>query len=112
MTVTRKDLAYYLADTLGFTVTEARTIVDLFFDQIRQTLAQGEEVKLSGFGNFVLRDKRARPGRNPKTKVPVEITARRVVTFHASQSLKGHCNPPPPPAEEVPPVPVQSHRSR
>ncbi len=112
MTVTRKDLAYHLADTLGFTVTEAGTIVDLFFDQIRQALAQGENVKLSGFGNFVLRDKRARPGRNPKTKAPVEITARRVVTFLASQSLRDHCNPPQPPAEGVPPVPVQNHTSR
>ena len=99
MTVTRKDLAYHLVDTLGFSVAEAKTLVDLFFDQIRQALAQGENVKLSGFGNFVLRDKRARPGRNPKTKAPVEITARRVVTFLASQSLRDHCNPPPPPAE-------------
>ena len=60
----------------------------MFFEEIRATLERGEEVKISGFGNFQLRDKPQRPGRNPKTGEEVPITARRVVTFHASQKLK------------------------
>ncbi len=92
MTVTKQDLTDHLYDTLGLTKAEARALVEAFFDTIQETLAQGEEVKLSGFGNFVLRDKRARPGRNPRTRDPVEIRARRVVTFHASLNLKAHCN--------------------
>lgn len=71
---------------------EAKALVEAFFDTIRLTLVQGEEVKLSGFGNFTLRDKRARPGRNPKTREPVEIRSRRVVTFHPSLKLRAHCN--------------------
>ncbi|WP_436396354.1 integration host factor subunit alpha [Acidithiobacillus ferriphilus] len=91
MTVTKQDLTDRLYETLGLSKVEAKIIVDLFFDTIRKTLARGEEVKLSGFGNFTLRDKRPRPGRNPKTGVATEISARRVVTFHASQILKDHC---------------------
>ena len=66
MTVTKMDLTNHLYDTMGFRTAEASELGDLFFDTIRQTLARGEEVKLSGFGNFGLRDKRARPGRNPR----------------------------------------------
>ena len=61
-----------------------------FFEEIRSTLARGEEIKISGFGNFQLRDKPQRPGRNPKTGEEVPITARRVVTFHASQKTQRH----------------------
>ncbi len=64
-------------------------MVEAFFDVIREALEQGDSVKLSGFGNFQLRDKPQRPGRNPKTGEEIPITARRVVTFHASQKLKG-----------------------
>jgi integration host factor subunit alpha len=63
-------------------------MVETFFDEIRNALERGEAVKLSGFGNFQLRDKPQRPGRNPKTGEEIPITARRVVTFHASQKLK------------------------
>ncbi|MDO9064965.1 MAG: integration host factor subunit alpha, partial [Sulfuricella sp.] len=63
--------------------------VESFFEEIRVSLEKGEGVKLSGFGNFELRDKPERPGRNPKTGEEIPITARRVVTFHASQKLKG-----------------------
>ena len=63
-------------------------IVETFFEEIRNALERGDEVKLSGFGNFQLRDKPQRPGRNPKTGKVIPIPARRVVTFHASQSLK------------------------
>ncbi|MBU2762375.1 integration host factor subunit alpha [Acidithiobacillus caldus] len=92
MTVTKLDLTNHLYDTIGFKKAEAAELVDLFFDTIRETLARGEEVKLSGFGNFTLRDKRARPGRNPRTRELVEISARRVVTFRASPVLKALCN--------------------
>ena len=64
-------------------------MVETFFEEIRQALEAGDTVKLSGFGNFQLRDKPQRPGRNPKTGEEIPITARRVVTFHASQKLKG-----------------------
>ena len=69
---------------------EARELVDLFFEEIRAALSSGEQVKLSGFGNFQLRDKPQRPGRNPKTGEEIPITARRVVIFRASQKLKAH----------------------
>ncbi|MFC6522942.1 integration host factor subunit alpha [Undibacterium arcticum] len=68
---------------------EAMDMVETFFDEIRNALERGEAVKLSGFGNFQLRDKPPRPGRNPKTGEAIPIAARRVVTFHASQKLKG-----------------------
>ena len=72
------------------TKNDAKEIVELFFEEIRSTLARGEEIKISGFGNFQLRDKPQRPGRNPKTGEEVPITARRVVTFHASQKTQRH----------------------
>jgi len=93
VTVTKADLADHLRDTIGLNAREAKGLVDIFFDSMRQTLASGEDVLLSGFGKFTLRDKRPRPGRNPKTGQPCEISARRVVTFHASAMLKAHCNP-------------------
>jgi integration host factor subunit alpha len=87
-TVTKAELAEALFDRLGLNKREAKDMVDGFFDEIRQALERGESVKLSGFGNFQLRDKPQRPGRNPKTGEEIAITARRVVTFHASQKLK------------------------
>jgi integration host factor subunit alpha len=87
-TMTKAELAETLFDRLGLNKREAKDMVDGFFDEIRQALERGESVKLSGFGNFQLRDKPQRPGRNPKTGEEIAITARRVVTFHASQKLK------------------------
>lgn len=87
-TVTKAELADALFERLGLNKREAKEMVDAFFDEIRRALERGESVKLSGFGNFQLRDKPQRPGRNPKTGEEIAITARRVVTFHASQKLK------------------------
>src|SRR5512132_2112239 len=87
-TMTKAELAEGLFDRLGLNKREAQDMVDGFFDEIRQALERGESVKLAGFGNFQLRDKPQRPGRNPKTGEEIAITARRVVTFHASQKLK------------------------
>jgi integration host factor subunit alpha len=72
----------------GFSRKESADLVDLVFDMIKETLGRGEKIKVSGFGNFVLRDKRQRPGRNPQTGQPIKITERRVLTFKASQILK------------------------
>ena len=88
MTITKQDLTHLLVDTVGLPAKECAALVNTLFDTIRATLATGENVKLSGFGNFTLREKRARPGRNPKNGEPVEISARRVVTFRASPKVK------------------------
>jgi integration host factor subunit alpha len=87
-TLTKAELADALFERLGLNKREAKDMVDGFFDEISQALQRGESVKLSGFGNFQLRNKPTRPGRNPKTGEEIAITARRVVTFHASQKLK------------------------
>ena len=89
MTLTKAELADLLFEKVGLNKREAKDMVEAFFDEIRVALAVGDTVKLSGFGNFQLRDKPQRPGRNPKTGEEVPISARRVVTFHASQKLKG-----------------------
>ena len=86
--LTKADLAEKLYEELGFNKREAKEIVELFFDEIRDSLESNEQVKLSGFGNFDLRDKKQRPGRNPKTGEEIPITARRVVTFRPGQKLK------------------------
>ncbi len=88
MTLTKAELADLLFEKVGLNKREAKDMVDGFFDEIRNALERGETVKLSGFGNFQLRDKPQRPGRNPKTGEEIPITARRVVTFHSSQKLK------------------------
>ncbi len=88
-TLTKAELAEMLFDRVGLNKREAKDIVDTFFEEIRDALARGEPVKLSGFGNFQVRNKPPRPGRNPKTGETIPIAARRVVTFHASQKLKG-----------------------
>jgi integration host factor subunit alpha len=87
-TLTKAELAELLFEHVGLNKREAKDMVETFFDEIRDALERGESVKLSGFGNFQLRDKPQRPGRNPKTGEEIPITARRVVTFHASQKLK------------------------
>src|SRR3970040_1189421 len=88
MTLTKAELADLLFEKVGLNKREAKDMVEAFFEEIRGALERGESVKLSGFGNFQLRDKPQRPGRNPKTGEEIPITARRVVTFHASQKLK------------------------
>ena len=88
MTVTKAEIAYFLMDEMGLTRLTSLELVNGLFDTIRETLASGENVKLSSFGNFTLRDKVARPGRNPKTGVSCEIKARRVVTFKPSLILR------------------------
>ncbi len=87
-TLTKAELAELLFEKVGLNKREAKDMVDTFFDEIRNALERGEAVKLSGFGNFQLRDKPQRPGRNPKTGEEIPISARRVVTFHASQKMK------------------------
>ena len=86
--LTKAEMAEALFDQLGLNKREARELVDLFFEEIRAALSSGEQVKLSGFGNFDLRDKNRRPGRNPKTGEEIPISARRVVTFRPGQKLK------------------------
>lgn len=87
-TLTKADLAKRLDEEIGLTNREAKEIVELFFHQISEALIQGQQVKISGFGNFTLHDKRERPGRNPRTGEEVPVSARRVVTFHCGQKLK------------------------
>ena len=87
-TLTKAELAEMLFERVGLNKREAKDMVETFFDEIRGALERGGCVKLSGFGNFQLRDKPQRPGRNPKTGEEIPISARRVVTFHASQKLK------------------------
>lgn len=86
--LTKADLAEKLYEDLGFNKREAKELVETFFDEIRESLETNEPVKLSGFGNFELRDKKQRPGRNPKTGEEIPITARRVVTFRPGQKLR------------------------
>ena len=93
-TLTKAELADLLFEVVGLNKREAKEVVDIFFEEIRETLVAGRSVKLSGFGNFQLRDKPQRPGRNPKTGEEIPIAARRVVTFHASQKLKSHVQDP------------------
>ncbi|MDE2090509.1 MAG: integration host factor subunit alpha [Gammaproteobacteria bacterium] len=88
MALTKADMAEALFEELGLNKREAKELVDLFFEEVRLALADGQQVKLSGFGNFDLRDKNQRPGRNPKTGEEIPITARRVVTFRPGQKLK------------------------
>ena len=88
MTLTKAELADLLFEKVGLNKREAKDMVESYFEEVRAALEKGESVKLSGFGNFQLRDKPQRPGRNPKTGEEIPITARRVVTFHASQKLK------------------------
>jgi len=87
-TLTKAELADLLFQRVGLNKREAKDVVESVFAEIRDTLARGETVKLSGFGNFQVRDKPPRPGRNPKTGEIIPIPARRVVTFHASQKLR------------------------
>ena len=88
MALTKADLAETLFEGLGLNKREAKEFVELFFEEVRSALETGDPVKLSGFGNFELRNKRERPGRNPKTGEEIPISARRVVTFRPGQKLR------------------------
>ena len=88
MALTKADMAEKLFEELGLNKREAKEVVELFFEEIRVALENGRQVKLSGFGNFDLREKNERPGRNPKTGEEIPISARRVVTFRSGQKLK------------------------
>jgi len=88
MALTKADLAEHLFNAVGLNKREAKELVEQFFETIRASLERGESVKLSGFGNFNLRDKSERPGRNPKTGEEIPISPRRVVTFRAGHKLK------------------------
>jgi len=87
-TITKLDLVNHLHQSLGLTKSESKDLIETFFDEIKSSLINNEEVKLSGFGNFKLIDKKSRLGRNPKTGEPATISARRVVTFRAGQKLR------------------------
>ncbi|WP_428509511.1 integration host factor subunit alpha [Roseateles sp.] len=87
-TLTKAELAELLFDKLGLNKRESKDMVEAFFDIIHSTLVRGQDVKLSGFGNFNIRRKAPRPGRNPRTGEAIPIKARDVVTFHASHKLK------------------------
>ncbi len=86
--LTKADMAEKLFQELGLNKREAKELVEMFFEEVRVSLETNRQVKLSGFGNFDLRDKSQRPGRNPKTGEEIPITARRVVTFRPGQKLK------------------------
>ena len=87
-TITKADIVDYLSNELGLNKSECKILIEDFFDEIKKSLINNEEVKLSGFGNFELINKKERPGRNPKTGEDVTITARRVVTFRAGNKLR------------------------
>jgi integration host factor subunit alpha len=86
--LTKAQLADLLFDQIGLNKRESKDMIDAFFDLIAQRLVDGKDVKLSGFGNFQIRTKAPRPGRNPRTGEAIPIQARRVVTCHASSKLK------------------------
>ena len=87
-TITKLDLVNHLNEKLGLNKVESKELVEAFFDEIKKSLINNEEVKISGFGNFKILNKRERPGRNPKTGEPAIISARRVITFKAGQKLR------------------------
>lgn len=106
MTLTKAELAESLITQVGINKKDAKELVDILFEEMRLALERGEAVKISGFGNFELRDKNQRPGRNPKTGEDVAISARRVVTFKVGQKLKARVEnpgvePPPDLADEA-----------
>jgi integration host factor subunit alpha len=90
--VTKADIIESVYEKVGFSKKEAAEIVEMVFDTIKETLERGEKIKISGFGNFIVRDKKSRVGRNPQTGEEIEISARRVLTFRPSQVLKNALN--------------------
>ena len=100
-TLTKAELADMLFERLGLNKRESKDMVEAFFELVHSTLVQGEDVKLSGFGNFNIRRKAPRPGRNPRTGESIPINARNVVTFHASHKLKAIVQGDAPPAQDL-----------
>jgi integration host factor subunit alpha len=98
--MTKADLVETIYEKIGFSRKESAEIVDLVFDLMKETLESGQKIKISGFGNFLVRPKRSRKGRNPQTGSEIQITARRVLTFKPSQVLRKALN-----AEPAPPSP-------
>lgn len=94
--MTKADIIEQIYEKVGFSKKESAEIVELVFDTMKETLERGEKIKVSGFGNFVVRRKRPRIGRNPQTGEEIEISARRVLTFRPSQVLKAMLNKPAP----------------
>lgn len=92
MAMTKADIVEALYEKIGFSKKEAADLVELVFDSIKDTLGKGEKIKISGFGNFVVREKRSRIGRNPQTGQSIEISARKVLTFRPSQVLRAEVN--------------------
>jgi integration host factor subunit alpha len=90
--VTKADIIESVYEKVGFSKKEAAEVVEMVFDTIKETLERGEKIKISGFGNFIVRDKKSRVGRNPQTGEEIEISARRVLTFRPSQVLKNALN--------------------
>ncbi|MBN1282207.1 MAG: integration host factor subunit alpha [Proteobacteria bacterium] len=90
--MTKAEIIEQIYEKVGFSKKESAEIVELVFDTMKETLERGEKIKISGFGNFVVRQKRPRIGRNPQTGEEIEITARRVLTFRPSQVLKSALN--------------------
>lgn len=90
--MTKADIVEALYEKVGFSKKEAADLVELVFDTLKGTLAKGQKIKISGFGNFVVREKRSRVGRNPQTGESIQISARRVLTFRPSQVLRSEVN--------------------
>ncbi len=92
MAMTKADIVEALYEKVGFSKKEAADLVELVFETIKNTLSQGDKIKISGFGNFIVREKRSRVGRNPQTGQTIEISSRRVLTFRPSQVLRSEVN--------------------
>ena len=92
MAMTKADLVDAIYEKIGFSKKEAADLVELLFDTIKDSLSKGQKIKISGFGNFVVREKRSRTGRNPQTGKSIQISARRVLTFRPSQVLRAEVN--------------------
>ena len=90
--MTKADIIESVYEKVGFSKKEAAEVVEMVFDTIKQTLERGEKIKISGFGNFIVREKKSRVGRNPQTGEEIETSARRVLTFRPSQVLKNALN--------------------
>jgi integration host factor subunit alpha len=90
--MTKAEITEHIFNKVGFSKKESADIVELVFDTIKETLEKGQKIKISGFGNFLVRSKKPRIGRNPQTGQEIEITARRVITFRPSQVLKAILN--------------------
>ena len=90
--MTKADIVEALYQKIGFSKKEAADLVELVFDTLKGTLAQGQKIKISGFGNFIVREKRSRVGRNPQTGESIRISERRVLTFRPSQVLRAEVN--------------------